>query len=227
MLTFAPRFDRPPRLLFLGAHSDDIEIGCGATALRLASEHPDAAVCWVIFGATGERRREALASAADFLVGVTQPDVRTFDFPDAHFPTHAGEIKRAFEALKRFEPDLVLTHCGHDLHQDHRLVSELTWNTFRDHLVLEYEVPKYDGDLRSPNVFIPVTPELCRRKAALLTRHFVTQRARHWFDGELFLGLLRIRGAECRSPTGYAEGFYGRKVVLGPSIEAPRTERPR
>src|SRR5262245_52709615 len=156
MLTFAPAFpgDRPPRLLFLGAHSDDIEIGCGGSVLRLLAEHPSAAVCWVVFGASAERAREARGSAAEFLAGADGPDVRTLDFPDAFFPSRSADIKRQFEALKPFEPDLIFTHCAHDLHQDHRLLCELTWNTFRGHAILEYEVPKYDGDLRSPIVFV-------------------------------------------------------------------------
>ncbi len=223
MISLVPGLGPRPRILFLGAHSDDIEIGCGATVLRLVAEHPDAAVCWVVLGARGERRREAVASAEAFLAGTSGPDVRTHELPDSHFPSHLPELKRTLEGLKSFEPDLVLTHCGHDLHQDHRLVSEITWNTFRGHLVLEYEVPKYDGDLRSPNVFVPISLELCRRKAALLDEHFATQRSRHWFTADLFLGLARIRGAECRSPTGYAEGFYARKVLLEPARRLEQT----
>lgn len=216
MLTLAPNLpkDRPPRLLFLGAHSDDIEIGCGGSVLRLMADHPRAAVCWVVFGASPERATEARASAADFLAGADRPDVRTLDFPDAFFPSRTPDIKRQFEALKGFEPDIIFTHCAHDLHQDHRLICELTWNTFRSHLILEYEVPKYDGDLRSPAVFIALSPEHCRRKIALLQKHFATQRAKHWFDEQLFMGLMRIRGMESRSPSGFAEGFYARKVLI-------------
>lgn len=216
MLTFAPNMprDRPPRLLFLGAHSDDIEIGCGGSVLRLMAEHPKAAVCWVVFGATPERAKEATGSAAEFLATAHKPDVRTFDFPDAFFPTRSADIKRQFEGLKAFEPDIIFTHCGHDAHQDHRLLCELTWNTFRDHLILEYEVPKYDADLRSPGVFISVSAEQCKRKMLLLQKHFATQRGKHWFDEQLFTGLMRLRGMESRSPSGYAEGFYARKLLV-------------
>lgn len=216
MLTFAPRFSEGgPRLLFLGAHSDDIEIGAGAAVLELCARHPDARVRWVVFSAPGDREREARQSADAFLAGVKDPQVQTFTLPDAHFPSHLAELKASFEALKSFEPELVFTHCGHDLHQDHRLVSELTWNTFRGHAVLEYEVPKYDADLRSPGLFVPVSPERAQQKADLLMEHFGSQRGRHWFDPGLFMGLMRIRGVECRAPGGYAEGFYARKLVLG------------
>ncbi len=143
-----------------------------------------------------------------------RPTSRTLDFPDAFFPSRSADIKRVFESLKAFEPNAIFTHAGHDLHQDHRLLSEMTWNTWRNHLIAEYEVPKYDADLRSPNFFIPVTPEHCERKCELLVRHFATQRAKHWFDAELFRGLMRLRGVESRSPTSYAEGFYARKVSI-------------
>lgn len=214
MLTLCPDLARRPRLLFLGAHSDDIEIGCGGTALRLFAERPDAAVTWVVFGGIGPRGEEARASAAELLRGLERPEIRTFEFPDSFFPAHAADLKRHFEALKAFEPDVVFTHCRHDLHQDHELVAKLSWNTFRDHLVLEYEIPKYDADLKQPNVFVPLSAEACRAKTAHLSKHFESQRSRDWFDDELFLGLLRIRGAECRSPTGYAEAFHGRKLTL-------------
>jgi LmbE family N-acetylglucosaminyl deacetylase len=202
------------RLLFLGAHCDDIEIGCGASALRLLREWPGASVHWVVFGSTPERAAEAEASAADFLAGAGQRRVEVLAFTDSYFPSQQTEIKKRFEALKAVEPHVIFTHCRHDLHQDHRVVCELTWNTFRDHAILEYEVPKYDGDLASPNFFIPVDAETARTKARLLRQHFGTQRGRHWFDDDLFLGLMRIRGAECRAPQGFAEGFYARKVVM-------------
>jgi LmbE family N-acetylglucosaminyl deacetylase len=215
MQTFIPAFPagRPARLLLLGAHSDDIELGCGGSVLRLVAERPTE-VCWVVFSATGDRAREATGSAQDFLAGAASADIRTLDFPDAFFPSRSADIKRAFESLKAFEPDAIFTHAAHDLHQDHRLLCELTWNTWRDHLILEYEVAKYDADLRSPNFFIPLSPEQCQRKCDLLVRHFASQRSKHWFDAELFKGLMRLRGMECRSPTSYAEGFYARKVVL-------------
>jgi LmbE family N-acetylglucosaminyl deacetylase len=215
MQTFAPNFPagRPARLLLLGAHSDDIEIGCGGSVLRLIAERPVSA-CWVVFSASGDRAEEATGSAREFLAGAAHADIRTHEFPDAFFPSRSADIKRIFEALKAFEPDAIFTHASHDLHQDHRLLSELTWNTWRDHLILEYEVPKYDADLRSPNFFLPLSAEQCRRKCDLLVRHFATQRSKHWFDAELFRGLMRLRGMECRSPSSYAEGFYARKIVV-------------
>jgi LmbE family N-acetylglucosaminyl deacetylase len=214
MLSLSPALAERPRFLFLGAHSDDIELGCGGTAMRLFDERPDAEVCWVVFGGAGSRGEEARASAAELLARLERPDVRVFDFPDSYFPAHSSELKRCFESLKAFGPHVVFTHCRHDLHQDHELVSKLTANTFRDHLVLEYEIPKYDADLRQPNVFVPLPTEACRLKTEHLHRHFRSQRSRDWFDQEVFLGLLRIRGVECRSPSGYAEAFYGRKLRL-------------
>jgi LmbE family N-acetylglucosaminyl deacetylase len=216
MLNLIPRFDpaRPPRILFLGAHSDDIEIGCGALALRLVREMPSAAFRWVVFGSTPAREREARASAADFLAGAKSSEVVVHDFPDAFFRTRYMDIKKQFESLKEFAPDLVFTHARHDLHQDHELLSELSRNTFRNHLVFEYEIPKYDADLASPNAYFAASAEDTSRKVELLLKHFGTQRGKHWFDAELFRGLMRIRGAECASPTGYAEGFYARKITL-------------
>ncbi len=216
MIPLAPRFDpaRPPRILFLGAHSDDIEIGCGATALRLIREHPAAAIRWVVFGSNPAREKEARGSAADFLAGAGSSEVIVHDFPDAFFRTRYNDLKKSFESLKDFAPDMVFTHARHDLHQDHELLSELTRNTFRNHLILEYEIPKYDGDLGTPSVYVTATPDDVARKVDLLQRHFATQRAKHWFDPELFRGLMRIRGAECASPTGFAEGFYGRKITV-------------
>jgi LmbE family N-acetylglucosaminyl deacetylase len=201
-------------ILCLGAHSDDIEIGCGGSILRLLREIPGAAVNWVVFCATGDRAAEARASAEDFLSLTTRRSVRLFDFQDAHLPTQTAAVKREFESFKSLQPDLILTHFRQDLHQDHRVICELTWNTFRDHLILEYEVPKYDADLAVPNVFIPLDDDTCRTKLALLNKHFASQRSKHWFDDELFRGLLRLRGMECRSPTRYAEAFHGRKLVI-------------
>ena len=201
-------------LVVLGAHSDDVEIGCGGTLLQLANAGIGLRVTWVVLSASDARAEEARASAAAFLPGV-ELDVRVGAFRDAFFPHEPG-VKEFVEALKAdVAPDLVLTHTRHDLHQDHRVVCELAWNTFRDHLVLEYEIPKYDGDLGSPNVFVPLAEEHVRRKAQLLIEHFGSQRDKHWFTEDLFLSLARIRGVECRSPTGYAEGFHGRKVRLG------------
>lgn len=208
------------RVLVLGAHSDDIEIGCGATMLAL-QKAVELDVTWVVFGAAGEREDEARASAGAFLANAASASVRCHAFRDGYFPYVGGELKDVFEELKsELEPDVVFTHTRGDLHQDHRVVNELTWNTWRDHLVLEYEVPKYDGDLGAPNAFVPVPEVVAREKAGLLIRHFATQRGKHWFDEELFLGLMRLRGAEARSPSRYAEGFFSRKLVLTVGGEA-------
>jgi LmbE family N-acetylglucosaminyl deacetylase len=215
MLTLTlPRGQKPLRLLCLGAHSDDIEIGCGGLVLWLAARrriHVD----WVVFSASGQREREARRGARLFLQKAASRNVVTKAFRDGFFPYDPG-IKETFEELKReTTPDLVVTHYRHDRHQDHRVLSDLAWNTWRDHLVLEYEIPKFDGDLGSPNVFVPLDRETCERKARHLTAAFGSQRDKHWFSAETFLGLMRLRGMECRAPGGYAEAFYGRKLVLG------------
>jgi len=207
----------PLRVLALGCHSDDIEIGAGGTLMRLLGAHPALDVHWVVLSAHGDRVAEARASAQDLLAGATSPRVDVHGFRDGYFPYDGAQVKDVFEALKaQVSPDLILTHHRQDLHQDHRLVCELTWNTFRDHLVLEYEIPKYDGDLSRPNVYVPLEEAVARRKVEVLLRHFGTQRDKHWFTEDLFLGLMRVRGMECRSPTGYAEAFHGRKLVLSP-----------
>ena len=201
-------------VLALGAHSDDIEIGCGGTLLRLAQTIPGLKVTWVVLSAVGDRGDEARAGAEAFLRGVAEPEIEVESFQDAFF-RYGPEVKEYFEGLKaRVSPDLVLTHHGSDLHQDHRLVAELTWNTFRDHLILEYEIPKYDGDLGSPNVFVHLEDEVCRRKVETLRSCFPSQAGKPWFDEDVFRALLRLRGMESRSPNGLAEAFYGRKLVL-------------
>jgi LmbE family N-acetylglucosaminyl deacetylase len=207
--------DPPPRrVLAIGCHADDVEIGCGATLLALTREHPELEVTWVVLGAEGDRAAEARASAEGFLANAAHAQVFVHGFRDAYMPYYGESVKEAFEELKQVEPDLVLTHTRADLHQDHRLASELTWNTFRDHLVLEYEIPKVDGDLGTPNLFVPVTDEVAREKIERLVDSFATQRDKHWFDAEVFLGLMRIRGMECRSPSGYAEAYFARKVPV-------------
>ena len=204
----------PLRVLAIGSHADDIEIGCGGTLLRLAAGR-ELEVHWVVLSANEERGSEARMSAEAFLAGSARSEVSVEGFRDAFF-RYGGEVKEYFEALKaRVSPDVILTHHGSDLHQDHRLVAELTWNTFRDHLILEYEIPKYDGDLGSPNVFVHLDEDTARRKAALLLDWFPSQRSKPWFTEDLFLALMRLRGMESGSPSGYAEGFYGRKVLLG------------
>jgi LmbE family N-acetylglucosaminyl deacetylase len=203
------------QVLALGSHSDDIEIGCGATVLSLTQAHPEMQVTWVVLSAEGQRQHEARASAERFLRSADRSEVMVYGFRDGYFPYVGGEVKDVFEDLKsRLQPDLILTHSRHDLHQDHRLVCELTWNTWRDHLIFEYEIPKYDGDLGTPNVFVPISEDVARTKARLVLEAFESQRAKHWFGEELFLGLMRVRGMEGRSPSGYAEAFTCRKLAL-------------
>jgi len=203
------------KILCLGAHCDDIEIGCGGTILRLIDEHPNLEICWVVWASEGERRREAKASADLFLKNVQEQKVVFHGYRDGFFPYIGGEIKETFQKLeKEFSPDLVFTHYRHDLHQDHRLISELTWNSFRDHLILEYEIPKYDGDLGSPNAFVPLEPAMCDRKIEYLLKSFKSQIGKYWFTEDTFLSMLRIRGMEARSATRYAEAFYCRKMNL-------------
>jgi LmbE family N-acetylglucosaminyl deacetylase len=205
----------PCRILAIGCHADDIEIGCGGTILRLIEALPTVEVCWVVLSAHGVRAEEVHASADAFLQGVERRQVIVRDFRDGFLPYSGDQVKQFFEDLKPLiTPDLVFTHYRDDLHQDHRVASDLTWNTFRDHLILEYEIPKYDGDLGSPNVFVHLDEALARRKVENLLAFFQTQRDRRWFTEDLFLGILRIRGMESNSPARYAEGFYGRKVVL-------------
>lgn len=209
------RAGQPLSILCLGAHSDDLEIGCSGTLLALLDRHPGSRVTWVVWSGNDERAAEARGSAEEWLRGAGQADIRVFSFRESFFPHEAASLKTAFEALKSTAPDLVFTHHGGDKHQDHRVVSDLTWNTFRDHSILEYEIPKYDGDLGSPQLFQPLPEERVARKCDHLRRHFGSQRGRHWFDDELFRGLMRIRGMECHSPTRFAEAFYVRKLVLG------------
>lgn len=205
----------PLRILAIGAHSDDIEIGCGGSLLRLIEEHPGCAVRWVVLSGSEERAREARASAVDLLASIENPEIIIGAFKDGFFPYQGAEVKAFFEELKAgFTPDVIFTHRRDDAHQDHRVVAELTWNTYRDHFILEYEIPKYDGDLGAPNFFIRVSEAQCQRKVQVLLRHFTTQRTKHWFTTDLFLGLLRLRGMEANSPTTFAEGFYCRKTVI-------------
>lgn len=204
------------RLLCLGAHPDDIEIGCGGIVLSLLDARPDVQVHWVVFGAEGIRADEARTSATRFLGSAARSEVEVLGFRDGFFPSQSAQLKEWFEELKqRVEPHLILTHREADRHQDHRTVSELTWNTFRNHLVLEYEIPKYDADLGQPNVFVPLAPETRARKVELLLHCFASQRGRSWFTADTFDSLMRLRGIECASPTGFAEAFHARKLTLG------------
>jgi LmbE family N-acetylglucosaminyl deacetylase len=203
------------RVLAIGCHADDIEIGCGGTLLRLAAMYPEAEVLWVVLTAEAARADEARRSSADFTAGFGSARVLLGGFRDGFLPYEGGAVKEFFEALKdEIVPDVIFTHQRGDLHQDHRLACELTWNTFRDHLVLEYEIPKYDGDLGAPNVFVHLDEPTVNRKIELLLAHFGSQSDRRWFTDDLFRALLRLRGMESNSPSGQAEAFYSRKLVL-------------
>jgi LmbE family N-acetylglucosaminyl deacetylase len=203
------------RVLCLGCHSDDIEIGCGGTILRLREQYPSCVFHWVVFSAIGIREAEAQRAMESFAGTKRLAGVVLKDFPDGFMPFAGGEVKTVFEDLKNtISPDLIFTHNRKDAHQDHRLIAELTWNTFRDHFILEYEIPKYDGDLGQPTVFVPLEAELCERKVRYILDAFQSQRAKRWFREDTFLSLMRLRGMECNAPSGYAEAFYSRKIVL-------------
>ena len=203
-------------VLCLGAHSDDIEIGAGATILGWIARGVHVDIHWCVLSTVGARAAEAGASAKAFTAGAERLKIELHAFRDGFFPYDGQELKSWMEGLKaRVRPDLILTHQRHDAHQDHREVCQLTWNTFRDHLILEYEVPKWDGDLGQPNLYVPVDPPIMERKIELLLAHFGTQRSKDWFDAETFRGLARLRGMECRAPGGYAEAFFLRKARLG------------
>ena len=208
-------FSKLRTILCLGAHADDIEIGCGGTLLRLLAEHPGLHVYWVVLSADTTRAEEARRSARYYLQEAAEQRLEIKSFRDGFFPYDGSEIKDFFHSLGRqFTPDLVLTHRRDDLHQDHRLVGELTWNTFRNHLIWEYEIPKYDGDLGRPNLYVTLDERTCERKVDALLEAFPTQHAKPWFTRDTFLSLMRIRGVESNSPTRLAEAFYCRKVVI-------------
>jgi LmbE family N-acetylglucosaminyl deacetylase len=205
--------DRPARVLALGAHCDDIEIGCGGTLLRLLARRPAPEVLWAVFCSSPTRAREARASAEAFLRDATAARAVIHEFRDAFLPWSGPSVKEAFEALKEgFSPDVIFTHYRDDRHQDHRLVSDLTWNTWRDHLVLEYEIPKYDGDLGRPNLFVDVDETTLQRKIDLLESGYPSQRDRTWWGGDTVRALARLRGIE--AATRYAEAFFSRKLVI-------------
>ena len=213
------RFNLPngkaPRFLFIGAHCDDIEIGCGGTVVELLRQYPQAQVHWIVLSSGAGREKEARRAAGLLLRGADKPNVVVKDFRGAYFPSEAPAIKDYFEELKAIEPHVVFAHTRDELHQDHRTVGELAWNTFRNHVILEYEIPKYDGGLGSPSVFVPLAAATVRRKVDLLMKVFATQRSKQWFTPETFQALMRLRGIECNAPSGYAEAFYSRKLVLG------------
>lgn len=204
---------KPLRVLALGAHSDDIEIGAGGAILSWIASGAEVSIDWCALSAPGERADEARASANEFLKGAAHAEVHLGQFRDGYFPAERTAVKDWVEGLKRLpKPDVVLCHQRNDAHQDHRMVCELAWNTFRDHLILEYEIPKWDGDLGQPNMYVPLSEEVLARKIELLHKHFGTQRSKAWFDDETFRGLARLRGIECRER--YAEAFFARKLLL-------------
>jgi LmbE family N-acetylglucosaminyl deacetylase len=205
----------PLQILCLGCHSDDIEIGCGGAVLKLAAERQDAEFHWVVFSTKGVRGSEAACGAKQFVDPARMKRVVLKEFRDGYMPFAGADIKDVFEELKReVSPDIIFTHNRQDAHQDHRLIAELTWNTFRDHLILEYEIPKYDGDMGRPGVFMALSTEVCEKKVNLIVDTFRSQRDKHWFERETFMSLMRLRGMECNAPSGYAEAFYGRKLML-------------
>ena len=204
----------PDTILCLGAHSDDIEIGCGGMLLELLAARPATVVHWVVFSASEARAAEARAAAVRIL-GAAPADIVIESFPDGRFPGRIDALKTRFEALKgEVMPDLILTHYRDDRHQDHRVVSNLTWNTFRDHLILEYEIPKYDGDLGRPNLYMPLSEDAVARKIETLMDCFASQHAHRWFDAATFGGFMRLRGVECNAPSGYAEAFHAHKILM-------------
>jgi LmbE family N-acetylglucosaminyl deacetylase len=205
----------PLQVLCLGCHSDDIEIGCGGTILRLAQQHPGSEFHWVVFSAIGGREAEARRGASLFTESAKLGGLVLKAFRDGFMPFVGAEVKEVFEELKaRIQPDLILTHNRRDAHQDHRLISDLTWNTFRNHLVLEYEIPKYDGDLGQPSFYVPLPDGVYQKKVRYLMDVFQSQRTKRWFQESTFLGLMRLRGMECNSASGYAEAFYCHKLVF-------------
>ncbi len=204
----------PKQILALGAHADDIEIGCGGTILRFLDENPATEVVWVVLGASGQRRTEAVESANLFLANVHRKEIVIKEFRDGYFPYTGSDIKDFFEEIKRkYSPDLILTHFRDDLHQDHRLVSDLTWNTFRNHLILEYEIVKYDGDLGVPNFFVHLPEPIVRKKIRTIMDCFKSQQGKSWFTEDTFSSILRLRGVESNASGKYAEAFYSRKMV--------------
>jgi len=203
-------------ILCIGAHSDDIEIGCGGTILKLLEQNPQTKITWIVFSGNAQREDEARKSAESFLQVADHRQIQFENFKDAYFPYQGTEIKTFFQSFaKKQQPDLILTHRLEDRHQDHRLLAELTWNAFRNHLIWEYEIPKYEGDLGQPNIYVQLKSEWVEGKIEKLMKHFPSQFDKRWFSADTFQSLLRIRGLECHSPSGFAEGFYCRKFCLG------------
>ncbi len=213
MIQFA--LDSVQTVLCFGAHADDIEIGCGGAILKLLERNENLDVFWIVLSGFGDREAEARHSAELFLSGTKNKSIQINQFPDTLFPYNGEKIKAYFNELGRLiAPDVVFTHRLEDRHQDHRLVAELTWNTFRDHLIFEYEIPKYEGDLGSPNVYVPLTEAICERKVDIIVKSFSSQTTKKWFCAETFWAMLRVRGIESDSQSQFAEGLYCRKLVI-------------
>ncbi|PHS17444.1 MAG: PIG-L domain-containing protein [Blastopirellula sp.] len=209
------QFENVQTILCLGSHADDIEIGCGGTLLKLLEQNPKINVVWVVLSGAGERAEEARRSAEKFLANAQDSKIVIKEFRDSFFPYCGEEIKEFFfELQQEVSPDVIFTHRREDMHQDHRVVAELTWNTFRNHLILEYEIPKYEGDLGNPNVFVPLTKDMCEQKIDAIIHNFKSQQSKPWFCENTFWSLLRIRGIECCSPSQFAEGLYCRKMTI-------------
>jgi LmbE family N-acetylglucosaminyl deacetylase len=207
--------DIEPKILCLGAHSDDIEIGCGGTILRIIEEYPQAQFYWVVFSAENQRGEEAHKSAERFLNNVDAKVVVVQEFKDSYFPFIGGSIKDYFNRLKKeFKPDLIFTHFKNDAHQDHRLIGELTWNAYRNNFIIEYEIAKYDGDLGTPNFYVHLKESIVKEKIANICAIFNSQARKEWFGEESFRAIMRIRGLESNSPSKYSEAFYCRKVIV-------------
>lgn len=206
---------RKLKFLCLGAHSDDIEIGCGGTILRLNEELPKSEFKWVVFSGNGDRKNEAMQSASTFLKKVKSKEINIYDFKESYFPYIGAKIKDNFEKLKNeFNPDIIFTHYLYDAHQDHKLISHLTWNTYRDQVIFEYEIPKYEGDLKTPNVYVTLDELIVKKKINYLIKFFQTQRKKSWFSEETFRSILKIRAIESGCSNEYAEGFHCRKMIL-------------
>jgi len=202
-------------ILCLGAHSDDIEIGCGGTILRILQEFDNICVKWIVFSALNDRKTEAVQSAKNFLNNVKKQNVIIKDYKENYFPFIGDKIKDYYDEIKyNFNPDIIFTHYKNDAHQDHKIISDITWNTFRNHMILEYEIPKYDGDFGSPNLFIKLPENVCQKKINYIMNNFKTQKRKNWFTDDTFWALLRLRGMEAKSPSKYAEAFYCKKIIF-------------
>lgn len=204
------------RVLCIGAHCDDIEIGCAGTLLSLQQSRPGSTFDWVVLSGSAERMDETRRAMSLLLKPAQRGSIAFGDFPDASLPDSYGRLKAFFTGLQKLDPDIIFCHERNDAHQDHRIVNEMVWGAFRDQMILEYEIPKWDGGLTTPNVYVPLTAEQVRRKVAILMKAFGSQRSRAWFSSSTFVSLMRLRGIECRAPDGYAEGFFARKLTLAP-----------